>query len=229
MPPAKSAQTLSGACGFCGEKVAKNAVSKHLAKCSKRLSAIDKQKSGGAPEESLFHLRVQATESPLFWLDLEMKGSAKLKDLDRYLRTIWLECCGHLSQFGLGGWRGQKIAMNKTAAQVLQKGMTLTHIYDFGTSSITLVKVVAMREGISANKHPIALLARNEMPEAVCMECGKPAQFLCMECLIEHNLSGELCGVHAETHEHDNYGMLPICNSPRTGMCGYEGPAEPPY
>ncbi|MBK6433513.1 hypothetical protein [Candidatus Amarolinea dominans] len=28
-------------------------------------------------------------------LHLEMRGKATLKDLDEYLRAIWLECCGH--------------------------------------------------------------------------------------------------------------------------------------
>jgi hypothetical protein len=39
-----------------------------------------------------------------------------------------------------------------------------------------------------------------------------------------------LCDEHAEDHPHDNYGEpIPLCNSPRMGQCGYDGPAEPPY
>ena len=36
------------------------------------------------------------------------------------------------------------------------------------------------------------------------------------------------CQEHADEHEHDDM-LMPIVNSPRTGMCGYTGPAEPPY
>ena len=40
------------------------------------------------------------------------------------------------------------------------------------------------------------------------------------------------CDVHAEEHaedlEHEDM-LMSIVNSPRTGMCGYNGPAEPPY
>ena len=32
-----------------------------------------------------------------------MCGSAALEELDYYLRTIWLECCGHLSRITIGG------------------------------------------------------------------------------------------------------------------------------
>ncbi|MCL5999367.1 MAG: hypothetical protein M1546_25380 [Chloroflexi bacterium] len=85
-------------------------------------------------------------------------------------------------------------------------------------------------EGKPTTKHPIALLARNVMPEAVCQECGQPARWLCIECLYEENKTGHLCNDHVEDHPHDNYGEpMPLFNSPRVGMCGYDGPAEPPY
>jgi hypothetical protein len=39
-----------------------------------------------------------------------------------------------------------------------------------------------------------------------------------------------LCDEHVKNHPHDEYGdPLPLVNSPRLGMCGYDGPAEPPY
>jgi len=68
------------------------------------------------------------------------------------------------------------------------------------------------------------------MPEATCIQCGKAAAWLCMECLIEQDIWGTLCSEHVEDHPHDDYGEpVPLVNSPRLGMCGYEGPAEPPY
>lgn len=39
--------------------------------------------------------------SPAYWLDLELKADAKLKRLDDFLRRIWLECCGYLSEFSI--------------------------------------------------------------------------------------------------------------------------------
>jgi hypothetical protein len=78
--------------------------------------------------------------------------------------------------------------------------------------------------------HPIVLMARNLKPEAVCIECKQSATLLCMECLIETESRGTLCEQHAATHPHHGYGEpVELFNSPRVGMCGYEGPAEPPY
>jgi len=220
-----------GACAYCGQEVAKGGMSKHLSSCAKRQQMIAESDQKSGAQERLYHLRVQAAYNSDFWLDLEVRGTAKLKDLDRYLRGIWLECCGHMSQFSFGGWSGDEISMARSVERVfVERGTELTHIYDFGTSSETLLKLVAVREGKPTTPHPIALMARNLMPEAVCIECGQPATWLCIECLYENDSPGFLCDEHAENHPHDDYGEpMPLVNSPRVGMCGYDGPAEPPY
>lgn len=219
-----------GKCAYCGQEIAKNGVTKHLAMCAQLQEAMAKAEHKKSGSEALYHLRVQAAGMPEFWLDIEMRGSAKLKDLDNYLRAIWLECCGHLSQFSFNGWQGEEIAMARRLADVLEVGAELTHIYDFGTSSETLIKAVGMRKGKPLTTHPITLLMRNVMPECECIECKQPAAWVCMECLIEEGVWGTLCDEHAKTHPHDNYGEpIPLVNSPRLGMCGYGGPAEPPY
>ena len=62
------------------------------------------------------------------------------------------------------------------------------------------------------------------------MECDAAATSLCMECVYDDQ-SGMLCGAHAENHRHDDdeEELMPVVNSPRMGVCGYTGPATPPY
>jgi hypothetical protein len=205
-------------------------MSKHLASCPQRQEAIAKAETKKATSETLYHLRVQDAYQSEFWLNLEMRGSKTLQDLDTYLRAIWLECCGHMSQFSLGGGLERQIGMRRKIGDVFQGGGELTHIYDFGTSSETLVKLVETREGNATTTKAIALMARNQMPENVCIKCGQPATHLCFECLIEEDTWGTLCDKHAKTHPHNSYDEpVPLVNSPRLGMCGYDGPAEPPY
>ena len=169
-----------GECVFCGRAMTKGGMSKHLKTCPQRQEVINTAESTkqASQTERLYHLQIQDAWSPDFWLQIEMNGSASLKDLDRYLRTIWLECCGHLSRFSVGGWRGEEIPMSRKIERIFKPGVELTHIYDFGTSSETLVKAVEIREGSPLTKHPIYLMARNNMPEAVCAECGEPAGWL---------------------------------------------------
>lgn len=220
-----------GTCAYCGKTMAKGGISKHLATCPQRQAVITKAEQGKIKQETLYHLRVEDAYDKNYWLDLEMRGSKTLNDLDTYLRAIWLECCGHMSQFSLGtGGFGQEIGKTRKIGDLLRDGDQLTHIYDFGTSSETVIKVVKIREGKPSTPKPIALMARNEMPDYQCMECDQSATHLCMECMIEDGTPGMLCDVHTETHPHDDYGEpIALVNSPRLGMCGYTGPSDPPY
>lgn len=218
-----------GACVFCGKRMGRGGMSRHLQSCAKRKAAIQAADEKGGDHETFIHLQVQDAMGGDFWLHLEMRGGARLGKLDEYLRAIWLECCGHMSRFSHGGWGRDDIGMSRKAADVLGEGVVLTHQYDFGTTSETTVKVVAARRGRPLSKHPILLMARNEMPAVLCAECAEPGARLCLECMYDH-ADAVLCEAHAASHPHEDYGEpLPLVNSPRLGFCGYEGPAEPPY
>ncbi len=220
----------SAECVYCQQAFAKNMMTKHLASCAARQAVIGKTEAGKKAAEKLYYLRAQDAYGGDFWLELEVRGTASLKDLDSYLRAIWLECCGHLSEFSTGGWGTPKVGLARKVGDVFKPEVELLHYYDFGTTSETKIKFVAVREGVPTTKHPMALMARNLLPEAPCLECGKTATMFCNECLIEDNVFGVLCDEHAKTHPHEDYGEpIPLVNSPRLGMCGYEGPAEPPY
>lgn len=221
-----------GKCAYCDKEFAKSGATRHLKTCSEKLEAIRAVDASNRPVENLWHLRIQGAYAKDFWLDLEMRGSASLTTLDKYLRVIWLECCGHLSEFRIGGWGGSKIGKTRKADTVFTLGISLQHLYDFGTTSETNIKVVDVRKGKALSKRPISLMIRNLQPKSICSECGKPANWLCLECLYEATESGSgfLCDEHADEHPHVEYGdPMPLVNSPRVGMCGYTGPAEAPY
>ena len=219
-----------GFCSFCGTVVTRRGLAKHLEQCPDWQHQLQAAESGKQRVETLWHLRVRDAYLKIFWLELEMAGPAALYHLDNYLRAIWLECCNHLSAFETTGRDGMEIDMDLKADAVFQKGLKLRHLYDFGTTSLTDVSVIGSRSGKRIGKHPITLLARNALPETSCQVCGQPAGWLCIQCLYEGDETGCLCDEHVEGHPHDDYGEpVRIYNSPRTGMCGYNGPAEPPY
>lgn len=118
--------------------------------------------------------------------------------------------------------------MNVRVHKIFQPGMEIPYEYDFGATSELLIKVVDQREGKPTTENPIVLMARNAFEPPPCAECGQPAAFLCTECIWEDEDGAMFCEAHADEHEHDDM-LMPIVNSPRTGMCGYDGPAEPPY
>ncbi|MFL5538477.1 MAG: hypothetical protein ACJ8J0_05765 [Longimicrobiaceae bacterium] len=205
-------------------------MARHLAGCDRRREAVAAADAGNGARTELVHLQVRDGHGGDYWLNLEVDAEATLKQLDGYLRAIWLECCGHLSQFSTRGWSGNTVGMARKVGMVFSPGVELTHIYDFGTTSETLLKALDARAGKRTTKHPIALMARNAAPAIACQVCGAPATRLCMQCVYDDEKPGTLCDAHTRRHPHDEYGEpLAIVNSPRVGMCGYEGPAEPPY
>jgi len=219
-----------GTCLYCTREVARSAMARHLAACESRRRVLAERDSATGREASLLHLQVRDSWTGEYWLHLEIDCSASLGVLDSYLRAIWLECCGHASQFSVGGWRGPEIPMSRKVHQVFRAGVELTHIYDFGSEAVTLINAVSHRTGKPTTRRPIALMARNIAPVIECQECGSAAAFLCEECRIENDEPGALCATHGATHPHEEYGeLIPIVNSPRVGMCGYTGPAEAPY
>jgi hypothetical protein len=220
-----------GACVYCGRELTRAGMTRHLPTCPARKRAIAQADGAGGKPEALHHLVIRDQGSGLYWLHLEMRGTSTLETLDSYLRSIWLECCGHLSQFTIEAWTGQEIPMGRHISRVFVPGVELMHLYDYGTTSYTLVRCASVRSGRPLTRHPITLMARNNPPDYRCMYCDQSAHWLCNECMIEEDESGLLCDEHVQGHPHeDNYGPpIPLVNSPRVGMCAYEGPAEPPY
>jgi predicted RNA-binding Zn-ribbon protein involved in translation (DUF1610 family) len=177
-------------------------------------------------EESLYHIVVQG--SPKYWLHVAAGSKARLSDLDRFLRDIWLECCGHLSCFEIGEqtYLSRKMqyeegeSMNALIRKVLIPGMEFSHEYDFGTTTRLSLRVAGELHG-AARKAKIVLLARNLPVLYECVECGKPAIHVCSQC--SWGSDAWFCDPCASEHECGEEMLLPVVNSPRVGLCGYTG------
>ena len=76
-----------GACMYCHEEMTRNGMVRHLGSCAQRqrLDAIN-QAGKRHHREKQYHLQVQDAHGLGHWLQLEIRGSAKLMDLDDYLR-----------------------------------------------------------------------------------------------------------------------------------------------
>ena len=139
-----------GTCELCGATMTRAGALKHLSGCA---PAHDTPK--GATQQ-LVQVRAIAPGLPAYWLDLEVKADVKLEALDRFLRQLWLECCGHLSVFrigavnyfsqgydfgfsrALGSFRGQPAehSMSAKVGDTLPlSGEPVEYEYDFGSTT----------------------------------------------------------------------------------------------
>jgi len=214
-PPTKRRRATCGICAVCQGEFGKRAMTAHL---EKHLAEQDSAPGEHVPR--LF-LLVEGAYGSEYWLYLDVRADATLKKLDTFLRGIWLECCGHLSQFTLSslgyGLGMQKIGMTRKIGEALTPGMTFLHEYDFGSTTELKGRVLAVHEG-SPSKDAVLLLARNNAPEMLCEVCGKPAELLGADYEGEYH---EICEECAD--EEVQEALLPVINSPRAGVCGYTG------
>lgn len=222
--------TSTGKCNLCGGTFGKTGMTRHLQSCRARQAASETPSVWpGMREGTIFHIVVAGRRSPDYWMHLEVPAVAHLRDLDRFLRRTWLECCGHMSVFEVGeeryysdlvdGLRGR--SMNVQMCKLLALGAKFYHEYDFGTPTELTLRVASQWKGFTDGKS-IRVLARNDAPEFICDSCDNTATAICTQCIYEGN--GWLCNECAREHACGEEMLLPVVNSPRMGMCGYTGP-----
>lgn len=111
-----------GNCYLCGAEISKQAFRKHL----------ETRHGSAADGQECILLKVESVDQKVYWLYLDMPASAALKALDRFLRNIWLECCGHESAFFTGKYTQ---VSKSTKIGELRQGSTLRYEYDFGSTT----------------------------------------------------------------------------------------------
>lgn len=231
-------RTFPGTCSFCSETFTTRTITRHLSTCAKRQEIEAKlTENRRAKTLQLYHLYVEGIGIFWkYWLHIELPAEASLRQLDQFLRDLWLECCGHLSAFTIVGQRYSvspikdawfdihELDMKAKLQDVLHIGDKFKYEYDFGTTTELTLKVVGERKGQRPGGK-VQVLARNTPPEYKCEVCrDKPATDICTECLYSGKEQPALfCETCAEQHEHYDEMFLPLVNSPRTGECGYTG------
>jgi len=205
-------------CLLCGSEYTSRGIGRHLATCIK--------KHFKTTQDTLadnYYLSIHAKYAKDYFLYLLVAQNTTLDDLDSFLRKIWLECCGHMSAFFLKKW--EELPMNTRIKDLVNTCNRLEYQYDFGSTTDLIVKIRDTHKGPLCKKNKIQILARNSQPIVPCDECGKfPAVQICTEC--QYGGGGWLCSKCSKNHECGDEMLLPVVNSPRTGVCAYSGEIE---
>jgi len=202
-----------GKCLFCSKTFAKAGINRHLTK------HLEEKILEAKPGKS-FLLKVESNPyygSTGHFLSLWIDGETKMKNLDTFLRDIWLECCGHLSAFAdpvkrrqrTGGWdyfEAQELLEQgkiteyeklmedaKGEIPMSRKAKDVLYKdfkieYEYDFGSTTALLITVLHEyPIKADKK-IVLVSRNEPLPILCGECGKePATEVCIAHSWEEN------------------------------------------
>jgi hypothetical protein len=222
-----------GVCRFCLQSFSGAGMSKHLATCKTKKEKDAPEASAAKGKSAVYHLKITGYsyfhDGP-YWLHIEMNDTAKLYDLEQFLRGIWLECCGHLSEFTIDGVRYsdspaddffefedfESESMDAPLKKLFGPDVEFEYVYDFGSSTELSGQVMAIRPG-KMKGELVRILARNNPYQFECSSCGKNASDYCLEC------DAFYCGKCLQKHNCGEEMALPVVNSPRMGVCGYVG------
>ena len=91
----KNVLKSEGVCVFCENTYTKSGIHRHLKK-----HLEEEQMNHQSGTSYLVKIETESSwgKTPYF-LSLWVDGNAHMKDLDDFLKKIWLECCGHMSSF----------------------------------------------------------------------------------------------------------------------------------
>lgn len=202
-------------CMVCKKNYASSGLQRHLGACVKKHIADDTLST------TLYQFKIYDKYMKDYYLHVLISKKAKLFHLDRFLREIWLECCGHMSSF-----YAQRTELDMgEPIEVLAEFKKVDYTYDFGSSTELTIEFKGEYKG--QQDYYIKLLARNSEFRVKCHKCDKKlAKYICTECMFggdEVILCKSCVTKHCdEYHESENYMMSRFVNSPRTGICGYE-------
>ena len=195
---------IPGICNVCQETLFGNEARSHIARCVEARYGVRATRAALKGRRRTVHISVGSPERP-HWMELGVRADTTLNELDRFLRSVWLECCGHLSHFDVGGvvysmmvprpgddfdflpmdeheeqWRH----MGRSVGTVIRPATWFEHQFDYGTTTDLELRHAGEFEGLVQALSPsqpwhgrkIVVLARNH-PLQSCRLCGRPAQW----------------------------------------------------
>lgn len=239
----------TGTCSLCGRTLSKGAMSRHLKKCIATHRPPSEKKA-----EEVLHLVVDAPNLPEYWMHVAARPQAMLRGLDRLLRDVWCECCGHLSEFREKQERPTRKGFDEIAQALHQLRQGLEGGVDFFDVLGGDTDGLDMRTSLAAALPPgheleytydfgdstelrVRSLGRFAVPKTKkpleILARNNPPELRCGECgepataictECEWETGGLFCKKCLKAHECGDEMALPVVNSPRTGVCGYTGP-----
>jgi hypothetical protein len=186
-------------CYHCKKDITKKKIQSHLN------SAYQENEKG----DSLLCCVTDNFKNSKFILYFIVNLNTTLLELDYAIKQIWLLCCKnfHPSKFGEFKNIEKSFILSTTVSQYESK--TISYLYDTKKSTeLTVNFGKKIKTDNSLLK--IKLVARNFAPEYIC-ECGELATVF---------INDEM---YCDDCKEEDEGEKAIANSPRMGICSYEG------
>lgn len=131
---------------------------------------------------------------------------------------------------GSAGEHFFKKVLSNSLKEILESDMLFGYEYDFGSTTELAIKVLNYYNAPKQSEK-VMILSRNNPPEFQCSICGehRASWINAVDIYVEEPFWCDECADKLEEGEFDEeidseeVWLLPVTNSPRMGVCGYEG------
>ncbi len=200
---------VKGVCRICEKEYAASSLLRHIK------THLTKET---APKQNDTHFLIRANAGHHYMYILAPLKS-HLYDLDHFLRNYWMECCGHLSSFMVDR---EEIDMDQMMRKIFYDGFKCEYVYDWGSSTYVDIEIKGAYALPNAPKE-LSILVRNNPPDALCGQCEKKQATILV---MEDYYNGKNPFYCADCHDEDTEYYHRVTNSPRMGVCGYDGESD---
>jgi hypothetical protein len=259
MSTKKDDDPMKGTCQACQQSLALSNCKRHLFFCSKMLEYLTNHQYNVFNDTAIsiltttgYILKISDLHRPhLYYIYLAAPDHLSLRDLDVYLRALWLQCCSHMSCFSTdtGKEYYPQLFSNPSFPNFenhfLMSEMAISDFfsandhcaYEYDFADRTQLQIQVIQRITNAPKQKFTLLIRNEEPQYYCDSCQERIiirycqacrQSFCEGCFVSSHLQDtkkkESKSVKNSKKMCGSDYCLPVVNSPRVGKCGYVGP-----
>ncbi|MFT8350873.1 SEC-C metal-binding domain-containing protein [Clostridium saccharoperbutylacetonicum] len=157
---------MQGKCYYCEKELTERTIKRHMKNCPEMKKVIDKQMRIAKGTRNQFIISIKDKDEPnKYCIYASIDTNLQLQHLDKLIRDIWVECCGHLSAFYIDGKiltdnMNELYEMNLFLKDVLSIGKKFGYEYDFGSSTNLSLEVVEVLE-VPKEFTQIEIIARN--------------------------------------------------------------------
>lgn len=161
---------MQGRCYYCNKELTERTIKRHMKNCLEMKKFIEEEMKVAKGVREQFIISIKDKDKPgVYCIYVSMDANLQLQHLDKFIRDIWVECCGHLSTFSIDkemyhdNSDGQ-YEMNFYLKDVLSVNTKFEYQYDFGSTTHLILEVVDIIK-VPSEFSQIEVIARNNPEE----------------------------------------------------------------
>ncbi len=159
---------MQGKCYYCNKELTERTIKRHMKNCSGMKQVIEEKMKDTKEVRDQFIISIKDKYKPnVYCIYVSIDANLQLQHLDKFIRDIWVECCGHLSAFNIDremyhdNSDGQ-YEMNFYLKDILNVDKKFEYQYDFGSTTYLILEVVDMIK-VPSEFSQIEIIARNNV------------------------------------------------------------------